>query len=119
MFRTFFICSALILVLTASIARADDLYDQCIQTGKEYTQCLETNSRPDCLEKYQEVILECEQRLIQPFEFEKIYPDSHPEIGSNQGSSCHEVSLRVEVCKLFSMIDGCKRILRKYRVSCL
>lgn len=51
MLRIVFICSALILVLAASIAGADDLYDHCIQTGKEYNQCLETNSQPDCLEK--------------------------------------------------------------------
>jgi len=118
-FRAIFISSILILTLTASLAWADDFYEHCIQKGNEFNQCLESNSQPYCLEKYQETILQCERRLIRPFEFKKIHPDSYPEIGSKEGSSCHEASLRVKVCKLFPVIDGCRRILRMYRMSCL
>lgn len=119
MFRAIFICSCLILTLTASLAWAGDAYDQCIQAGKEYKQCLKTNTKSYCQAEYQKKIQECEQVFIRPYVNEKIHPDSYPTIGSNEGSSCHEASLRVKVCRIFSMIDGCKRIIRKYRVSCL
>lgn len=119
MLRTIFISSILILTLTASLAWAGEAYDLCIQKGHEFKQCLETNTRSYCLEKYQGKIAECERLFIQPYVNEKIHPDSYFAIGSKEGSSCHETSLRIEICKVFSMIDGCKRIIRKYRMSCL